>query len=321
MSRTRPPSPKASPGLGVGCLHGGDRLAEGRARRVGVEEVGGAGVGCAEGRAGCADQGRRARARDRGAELAAAAVGLDERREQHARWCREQERRAGAGPAVSSSGDRSGRSGRPTRPPSRSRSTGRVRVDDRRDLRTGRAVEQVDAAGAGARGVVERRPDDQVDRPCPRRPRRTRAPAWASGLAMSRSRLPNVGCVGSPWKTSTSPVPPSLPGRSDHDVRAGRADRGTELRLMRGVGVGKGEGRQQGAEGRAVGVGVEQVRRAVARPGERAARRPDQQVVADRRDRRAEFVAGRGVRVGEDVNERAVDVTSSRRRRRSGTPS
>ena len=90
---------------GRGLLHGGDRLAEGRARRIGVEEVGGPGVARAQVGPGCADQCRVLRAGDRGAEVAAAAVGLNERREQVRPDVIEQERRTCTGPAVLSSGD------------------------------------------------------------------------------------------------------------------------------------------------------------------------------------------------------------------------
>ena len=38
------------------------------------------------------------------------------------------------------------------------------------------------------------------------------APAWEAGLPISSSRLPKVGCVGSPAKAKTSPEPESVPG-------------------------------------------------------------------------------------------------------------
>ena len=97
-------------------------------------------------------------------------------------------------------------------------------------------------------------------------------------------------------------------GRADHDIRVGRADRGAELCIIRSAGVRDRQGRQQVAEGRALVIGVEHVRHAVARPGKRAAGRPDHQLVADHRERRAELIAGLGIGVGEDVDELAVSV-------------
>ena len=220
-----------------------------------------------------------------------------------------EERRAGTGPAVLSCGD-------PIRMLGPTDATAdaeagrrrRVRVDDRRDLSAGRAVEQINAAGPGARGVVERRPDDHVVADPRRRPRRTRAPAWAIRIGDVEQQAAESGLRRVALEHVDLARAAILAGRADHDIRVGRGHRRAELALVRCVGVGDREGRQQVAEGRALGIGVEHVRHAVARPGERAAGRPDHQLVADRRDRRAELVAGAGIRVGEDVDERAVSV-------------
>ena len=102
-------------------------------------------------------------------------------------------------------------------------------------------------------------------------------------------------------------MPPSLPG-AHHDIRVGRADRGAELCIIQGAGVRDRQRRQQVAEGRALVIGVEHVNHAVARSGKRAAGRPDHQLVADHRERCAELIAGLGIGVGEDVDQRAISV-------------
>ncbi len=135
MSRNPTAPPKASPVTGVGLLLGGDRPAEDRARRVGVEQVGGPGVVRAERGPGRADQGRwcrcprprrrsgrrrrRAGVNVRSSGARRAGQGSSDKPRRRSRRC----------PAAS----RSGYWTRPTPPTSRSRSMSRPRVDDRRE--------------------------------------------------------------------------------------------------------------------------------------------------------------------------------------------
>ena len=91
------------------------------------------------------------------------------------------------------------------------------------------AVEEQDAAGTGpavlSKGAPTIRlipiPDDR--RAEPRAGLRMRV---RDGEKQAAEQRP----VGSPWNTSTSPVPPSLPGAPIKKIRIGRADRCAELR-------------------------------------------------------------------------------------------
>ena len=239
--------------------------------------------------------------------MAAAAVGLNERREQYARRIEQESRaRAGASGVVVRRPDQDVQSDRRDRRTEAGRGR-RPRIDDRRGLCPGRAVEQVDGPGAGARGIIGGRADDQVVAD-PRNGRPEPGAGLCVGVRDLQEQVAEIrlGCVALELVGLAHAA--ILAGRSDHDSGVGRADRGAEMGIVQGAGVRDRQGCQHVAEGRALVIGVEHVRHAVAWPGERAAGRPDHQVVADHRERCAELIAGLGIGVGEDVDERAVCV-------------
>ena len=203
---------------------GGDCLAEGRARRVGVEEVGGAGVARCPGWPRRTDQCRVLRAGDRGAEVAAAAVGLDERRERRCpTGCKGTPRPRQARRVVLAA-TRSGCSTPPTRPPSRSRLF-RVRVDDRRDQ--ARSCRRTDrpCRGCGFRGwSASGAPTITCSQPRDGRAE-LRTPAPRPAVRDVNSMSPKFGLGRVALELVDLARAAILAGRADHDIGVGRAHR------------------------------------------------------------------------------------------------
>ena len=129
----------------------------------GVEEIGGTGSRRSQGGSGCSDRGRRARAGDRVPKWPPPPSGWTNVFNQRTRWA-VKERRAAPGPAKLSRGEPIKTFGPTdaTAEPNPVAAAG-PRVGDCRDERAGDAVEEEDAAGGRACGVVERCSNDQVD--------------------------------------------------------------------------------------------------------------------------------------------------------------
>ncbi len=181
--------------------------------------------------------------------------------------------------------------------------------------------------------VVPSEKVDDAGRPCPRccrtAPRRSGCapipataapksePAWETGWRCRAASCRTSAASGSPSKAKTSPGARILAGRGDHRMWCWPPPPRRRTALARRVGVGQGEGRQQVAEGRArwdrhrTGTTAPSPGPVSELPGA-----PIEQVIADRRDRRAELVAGRWIRVGEDVDQLAVGIQSWCGRRR-----
>ena len=293
---------------GRGFLHGADCPAEGRTGRIGVEEIGGAGVARPQVGSGGTDQCRVLRSGYRGAEIAATAIGLDERREQRRgpSGCGRgiKERRTGTRIVVRRPDEDVGADSRHRRAEAECRRC--VGVGDRGDRIAGRAVEQEDSADRP--GEVDRRgPDDHVVAV-----RRDRGAEIRAGLRRwirdVEEQIAEIRLGGVALELVDLARAAIHPGRAHQNICVGLADGGAEMGLVQAAGVRDGQGRQKVAESRALVIGVEDVDHAVAGPGQGAAGRPDNQVVADHCERGAELITGLGMRVVEDVNQGAVCI-------------